>query len=134
MDTLKNTDFNVLIKTAKTLQMKVRFLALAHFKEGSNRTEIAKSLKVSRTSVNRWVKAFLEEGLNGLVHKPGAGRPSYLTNTQKAQLSLFIKQRASTSQGGRLTGVDIGSYITEHFNKTSCFSYRKQMKDRFCYI
>ncbi|MFA0487325.1 helix-turn-helix domain-containing protein, partial [Vibrio sp. 10N.222.55.B11] len=42
--------------------------ALAHFKDGLSRTQIAKSLKVSRTSVNKWVRIFFEEGLNlGLV-------------------------------------------------------------------
>ncbi|MGI9946490.1 helix-turn-helix domain-containing protein, partial [Vibrio hyugaensis] len=45
--------------------MKMRLLALAHFKEGQSRTQIAKYLKVSRTSVNKWVQTFLEEGLEG---------------------------------------------------------------------
>ncbi|WP_443088871.1 helix-turn-helix domain-containing protein, partial [Vibrio sp. M260112] len=31
----------------------MRLLALAHFKEGRSRTQIAKYLKVSRTSVNK---------------------------------------------------------------------------------
>ncbi len=46
--------------------MKMRLLALAHFQEGCSRTEIAKYLKVSRTSVNKWVQVFLKEGLDGL--------------------------------------------------------------------
>ncbi|MFA0363594.1 helix-turn-helix domain-containing protein, partial [Vibrio sp. 10N.222.54.A6] len=32
----------------------MRLLALANFKDGLSRTQIAKSLKVSRTSVNKW--------------------------------------------------------------------------------
>ncbi|WP_372154290.1 MULTISPECIES: helix-turn-helix domain-containing protein, partial [unclassified Vibrio] len=36
----------------------MRLLALAHFKDGLSRTQIAKSLKVSRTSVNKWVRIF----------------------------------------------------------------------------
>ncbi|WP_443083797.1 helix-turn-helix domain-containing protein, partial [Vibrio sp. V30_P3S12P165] len=46
--------------------MKMRLLALAHFKDGQSRTQIAKYLKVSRTSVNKWVQTFLEHGLEGL--------------------------------------------------------------------
>ncbi|EHR6003808.1 helix-turn-helix domain-containing protein [Vibrio parahaemolyticus] len=34
-------------------------LALAQFKDGHSRTQIAKLLKVSRTSVNKWVQTFL---------------------------------------------------------------------------
>ncbi|MEZ9907722.1 transposase, partial [Vibrio sp. 10N.261.51.A3] len=62
MDSLNNTDFKKLASQQKTIQMKMRLLALAHFKDGLSRTQIAKSLKVSRTSVNKWVRIFFEEG------------------------------------------------------------------------
>ncbi|EGR0399919.1 TPA: helix-turn-helix domain-containing protein [Vibrio parahaemolyticus] len=39
--------------------MKIKLLALAQFKDGHSRTQIAKFLKVSRTSVNKWVQTFL---------------------------------------------------------------------------
>lgn len=53
MDSLNNTDFKKLASQQKTIQMKMRLFALAHFKEGHSRTQIAKYLKVSRTSVNK---------------------------------------------------------------------------------
>ncbi|HAS8259443.1 TPA: helix-turn-helix domain-containing protein, partial [Vibrio vulnificus] len=56
----------------------MRLLALAHFKDGHSQTQIAKFLKVSRTSVNKWVQIFLEEGLEGLQEKPRTGRPAFL--------------------------------------------------------
>ncbi|EOU2463402.1 helix-turn-helix domain-containing protein [Vibrio navarrensis] len=56
----------------------MRLLALAHFKDGHSRTQIAKFLMVSRTSVNKWVHTFLEEGLEGLKEKPRTGRPPLL--------------------------------------------------------
>ncbi|WP_133151366.1 helix-turn-helix domain-containing protein [Vibrio sp. 10N.261.51.A7] len=86
MDSLNNTDFKKLASQQKTIQMKMRLLALAHFKDGLSRTQIAKSLKVSRTSVNKWVRIFFEEGLEGLQEKPRTGRPAYLTDEQRAQL------------------------------------------------
>ena len=55
MDNLDNTDFKKLASQQKSIQMKMRLLALAHFKDGHSRTQIAKFLKVSRTSVNKWV-------------------------------------------------------------------------------
>ncbi|WP_418954034.1 helix-turn-helix domain-containing protein [Vibrio parahaemolyticus] len=39
----------------------MRLLALALFQEGYTRTQIAKRLNVSRTSVNKWVKNYLTE-------------------------------------------------------------------------
>ncbi|MXQ71735.1 helix-turn-helix domain-containing protein, partial [Aeromonas caviae] len=40
--------------------------SLAHFQEGHSRTDIARFLKVSRTSVNKWVSNFLLHGVAGL--------------------------------------------------------------------
>ncbi|GLR04538.1 hypothetical protein GCM10007906_21260 [Vibrio hyugaensis] len=95
----------------------MRLLTLAHFKEGQSRTQIAKYLKVSRTSVNKWVQTFLEEGLEGLQEKPRTGRPTSLTPKQREQLSQYIKRRASEPSGGRLTGSDIHAYIIKEFGK-----------------
>ncbi|MCF8781099.1 helix-turn-helix domain-containing protein, partial [Vibrio sp. IRLE0018] len=61
----------------------MRLLALAHFKDSHSRTQIAKFLKVSRTSVNKWVQIFLEEGLEGLQEKPRTGRPAFLNAEQR---------------------------------------------------
>ncbi len=46
--------------------MKMRLLSLANLKDGHSRTQIAKFLKVNRTSVNQWIQTFLEEGLEGV--------------------------------------------------------------------
>ena len=118
MHSLENTDFKALAKQQKSIQMKMRLLALAHFKEGHSRTQIAKYLKVSRTSVNKWVRTFLEEGLEGLEEKPRTGRPPFLTSAQQKQLTDYIELRAKSDQGGRLTGADIHHYIVQEFGKT----------------
>lgn len=117
MNSLNNIDFKKLASQQKSIQMKMRLLALAHFKDGQSRTQIAKYLKVSRTSVNKWVQTFLEHGLEGLQEKPRTGRPAFLTPEQREQLSQFIKARASDSSGGRLTGNDIHAYIVNEFGK-----------------
>ncbi|ELS0763634.1 helix-turn-helix domain-containing protein [Vibrio vulnificus] len=66
MDSLNNLDFKKLASQQKSIQMKMRLLALAHCKDGHSRTQIAKFLKVSRASVNKWVQTFLEEGLDNV--------------------------------------------------------------------
>ncbi|MCG3748593.1 helix-turn-helix domain-containing protein [Vibrio cincinnatiensis] len=86
MNSLNNLDFKKLASQQKSIQMKMRLLALAHFKDGHARTQIAKFLKVSRTSVNQWVHTFLEEGLEGRKEKPRTGRPPFLTSKQREQL------------------------------------------------
>lgn len=117
MDNLKQTDFNALARKQKSMQMKMRLLALAHFQDGKSRTQIAQFLKVSRTSVNKWVSLYLSEGLDGLQEKPRTGRPSFLTVTQRAQLADYIEKKATSEQGGRLIGKDIHAYILSEFGK-----------------
>ena len=118
MDSFKNTDFAVLARNQKSVQMKMRLLALAHFREGKSRAQIALFLKVSRTSVNKWVSTYLSQGLEGLQEKPRPGRPPFLSLKQRAQLAKYIEKSAASEQGGRLIGKDIHTYILTEFGKT----------------
>ncbi|GAD91194.1 hypothetical protein VHA01S_073_00060 [Vibrio halioticoli NBRC 102217] len=121
MDSLNDIDFKKHASKQKSIQMKMRLLALAHFKDGHSRTQIAKFLKVSRTSVNKWVQTFLEEGLEGLQEKPRTGRPAFLNVEQREQLSQFIKSRAADSSGGRLTGAYIVQEFDKHYHPDSIY-------------
>ncbi|HAS6410520.1 TPA: IS630 family transposase [Vibrio vulnificus] len=118
MDSLNNIDFKKLASQQKSIQMKMRLLALAHFKEGHSRTQIAKFLKVSRTSVNKWVQTFLEEGLEGLQEKPRTGRPAFLNAEQREQLSQYIKARSSAKKIETISmNHTIHAYIVNEFGK-----------------
>ncbi len=87
MDSLNKIDFKSLASKQVSIQVKMRLLALAHFQDGHSRTQIAKFLKVSRTSVNKWVQTFLDDGLDGLKEKPRSGRPAFLSNLERQQAS-----------------------------------------------
>jgi len=63
-------NFSQLIASTSNARVRIRLLAISHFVDGKNRTEIASFLKVSRTSVNKWVSQYLNEGLEGLIEKP----------------------------------------------------------------
>lgn len=115
MEKLETTDFRDLARREKNAQKRIRFLALAHFSEGHNRSEITRILKVSRTSVNKWVNDFLEQGLVGLEHKTSPGRPPALNAAQSRQLSTFIEQQSLSETGGRLSGHDINEYLFKNF-------------------
>lgn len=93
-------------------------LAVSHFLDGKNRTEIASFLKVSRRSVNIWVKAYLDHGLSGLKAKSPTGRPSKLTSEQLAKVKAYIVENAIKTEGGRLQGKDVQKFIEEEFGVT----------------
>ncbi len=52
-----------IISSTANARLRLRLLAVSHFIDGKNRTQIASYLKVSRTSVNKWIKCYLNNGL-----------------------------------------------------------------------
>ncbi|SUI86823.1 Transposase and inactivated derivatives [Shewanella morhuae] len=92
----------------------MRYLALLHFTEGHSRTAIATMLKVSSTSVNKWVTTYLSQGLSGLDDKPNLG----LSLAQQASLKAFVQQRSLSEQGGRLMAKDLSHFIQSEFGVT----------------
>lgn len=111
-------DFMKLIRQEKNARMKLKLLALLHFQEGKSRYQIADYLKVSRTSVNKWVTSYLTHGLDGLIEKKHSGRPASLTATQMQQLSRYIKLKTTSKTDELLHGSEIQAYITERFGVT----------------
>ena len=75
-----------LFNATPNARYRLKLLAVSHFIEGKNRTEIASFLKVSRRSINIWIKAYLDHGLAGLKAKPPTGRPPKLTPEQLTQV------------------------------------------------
>ncbi|WP_366041103.1 helix-turn-helix domain-containing protein [Pseudoalteromonas sp. XMcav2-N] len=78
-------------------------LALAHFFESKSRYQIAEYLKVSRTSVNKWVKGYLDHGLEGLEELPRAGRTCKLDDSQLKQPKAYVLDSINRAESGRLT-------------------------------
>ncbi|GIU10867.1 hypothetical protein TUM4641_32100 [Shewanella morhuae] len=107
-----------LVKSEKSARKRMRYLALLHFTEGHSRTAIATMLKVSRTSVNKWVTTYLSQGLSGLDDKPNPGRPPQLSLAQQASLKAFVQQRSLSEQGGRLMAKDLSHFIQSEFGVT----------------
>ena len=125
-----------LAKTHKSVRVRLRFLALVHFQEGHSRTDIAKFLKVSRTSVNKWVSQYHQFGIESLIDKKTTGRPSKLSAVQHQQISDYVIKSANDEQGGRLNGQDVQAYIQQHFAITYHLShvYRLLHKLGFSWI
>ena len=107
-----------LVKSEKSARKRMRYLALLHFTEGHSRTAIATMLKISRTSVNKWVTTYLSQGLSGLDDKPNPGRPPQLSLAQQASLKAFVQQRSLSEQGGRLMAKDLNHFIQSEFGVT----------------
>ena len=103
------------IKKTSNGRLKLRYMAVLHFLEGQSRAAISRFLKVRRFTVNDWIKAYLNEGLDALIEKPRTGRTPKLTEQQKNQLYNFVVDAAKSTEGGRLTGQDIQRFIHQQF-------------------
>jgi transposase len=121
-----------LISSTTNARMRLRFLAVSHFIDGKNRTQIATFLKVSRNSVNKWIHTYLHFGLEGLEEKKHTGRPKLLNEKQLSQLKRFVVDSAIKPGGGRLQGKDVQEYIATEFDvvyqKTNVYDILHQLK------
>lgn len=115
MNSINNIDFHPLIAQETNGRMRIRLLALSHIKDGANNTQTAKYLKVSRRSVNDWVKRFNAEGIDGLKEKSRSGRPCLLSLKQLQKLKIFIQENSVKPNGGRLNASMVLNYIENEF-------------------
>lgn len=115
MNRLTAKELLALAKAEKNARKRIRLLAISHFLNGKNRTQIALILKVSRRSVNDWVANYQSLGLAGLDAKKQKGRDAYLSDEQKKQLCEFIKRHYLSDKKKPLVGIDIQNYIHDNF-------------------
>lgn len=109
------TDFHALSKKESNSRLKLKYLALAHFHDGMSRYQIAAALRVSRTSVNKWISTYLNEGLDGLQPKKSKGRPPHLSQEQLKLIKAYVEKLSTSETGGRLTGKCLQDYIATTF-------------------
>ncbi|AZG37368.1 IS630 family transposase [Shewanella psychromarinicola] len=95
--------------------MRIRILAVSCFLECHNRAQVARQLKVSRRSVNEWVKNYLNTGIDGLKANMNSTNANKLDEHQKQVLYQYIDEFSRSEQGGRLTGLDVQSHIEQQF-------------------
>jgi transposase len=69
--------------------------AVALKEQGVRPTQIARQLGTTLRSVERWLRAHQEAGLEGLKAKPSPGRPPKLTPAQRQDLVQCLLQGAS---------------------------------------
>lgn len=97
-----------------------RLLALAAVYDGMSRTEAARVGGMDRQTLRDWVHRFNDEGPNGLLHRKGAGRQSFLSAAQKAELCAIVEAGPDPAVDGvgRWRRVDLQRIIKGRFGVT----------------
>jgi hypothetical protein len=68
---LQKYNFDLLARQEPSGRRRLRYIALAHIKDGKSSTETALALRVTPRAVTQWLKWFIEEGvdrLDGIPH------------------------------------------------------------------
>ena len=78
--------------------------------EGRSVEEARLILGVSERTAYNWLKKWNDNGLTGLDHKKGAGRPIFLSETQLKEVGEFIRDNDS------LETKDVHYFIKKNFN------------------
>ena len=69
---MQKYNFDLLARQEPSGRRRLRYFALAHIKDGKSSTETALALRVTPRAVTRWLKWFIDEGIDRL-----AGIPHY---------------------------------------------------------
>ena len=75
----------------------------------NNIEEACEIMDVSSRTAYGWVKKWNDEGIDGLRHKKGAGRPTFMSKEQFRELDEWMVEQEY------LTTKDVYLYIKEHF-------------------
>lgn len=116
LERIDDYDFIHLAKTTGKARERMRFLAFAHIQEGKSYGEVASFIKVSYKTLMQWIKRFKQEGIQGLLDKPGQGNKPHLPLEQQDAFRKAVIKLREERQGGRIRGQDIAELLEKQFN------------------
>lgn len=117
---LQKYDFKNLLKSEKSLKIKVCLLALEQVKKGKSICEVATIFNIHFNSIRTWIERFIKEGVIGLKRKRGQGRKRILTEDEAFKKSVLEMQK--DKPGGVIRGIDILKMMEEKFGVKCCLS------------
>ena len=84
------------MKESKYSTYDIRMRAVKAVLQGMSVQDVAKAYSTHRSTVHRWVSRYTQQnGAQGLVRKPGSGRPPKLARLDKEDLFSIVLQPAS---------------------------------------
>jgi transposase len=87
-------ELDKMYRTTKTPRMRTRFqMILLSAEQGLKAPQIAKIVRESENTVQRWLKRYLAEGIQGLYDAPKSGSPGKVTSAFKEQLISSVPRR-----------------------------------------
>ena len=117
-------DFVSLARTEGHARTRLRWLGLAHLKEGKSYEEVVRALKVHAKSVMSWVKRLARAGVEGVREQSGRGAKPKLAATYAEALQEALSQAQASRVGGRLKGRDIPAVVGTAIRRAAGLKHR----------
>ena len=93
---VSSVKLNTMVRKLEKVAKKVnRLHFIQQLYNGHSVREACSILNIPVTTGYNWLKKWNIEGPNGLNHKKGAGRPTFLTKTQMKEVDEFIRNNDS---------------------------------------
>jgi len=102
-----------LVRKESNAKQRDRYRAVALALEGMSEPEIRLRLYRSRGFIQRWVYAYRDKGIGGLVVKKPHGQPPKLPRDREGELKAFLDQ-----PGAPRRGRDVAALLQERFGAT----------------
>lgn len=125
---LSDEDYNHIVrrryraKKSKDMEARVRLRAILLVHEGNTLEQVAATLEVARSTVQRWIENYRDRGTVGLLFQgPYKGRKPRLTLDQKRELAETIRE--SPEKSGLDTGVWTSPIIADLVKRRFRISY-----------
>jgi len=117
-DDLSAEELRAAARRSKDVAQARRLLAIALVLEGKSRTEAAEAAGMDRQTLRDWVHRYNAEGIEGLADRLRPGRPSRLSEDQKAELAGLIEEGPDVAVHGvvRWRCVDLKGEIKARFD------------------
>ena len=103
---LQRYNFDLLARQELNGQRRMRYIALAHLKDGRKFTEVADALRVTRHSVMRWLKWFAGGGVDRLAGTPHYWSTQRFPKTQEEAFRRFDILIANASKNDVCSHLD----------------------------
>jgi transposase len=112
---LQKYNFDLLARQEPSGRRRLRYIALAHIKDGKSPTETALALRVTPRAVTRWLKWFIDEGLDRVAGIPHYWSTQRLPIAQEEAFRQAVEQLQHRRGGGRVRGEDVRQLLVQQF-------------------
>ena len=113
---LQKYNFDLLARQDPSGRRRLRYMALAHIKDGKSASETALALRVTPRAVTQWLKWFVDEGLDRVAEIPHYWSSQRLPKAQEEAFRQAVEQLQDRRGGGRVRGEDIRQLLAEQFD------------------